>query len=313
MTNSNGIAVELSGLVKSFRTPKGVVQAVRGANLSISAGEIVALLGPNGAGKTTTIDMLLGLTPPDEGTIRVLGLPPAEATASGAVGVMLQTGSLIRDLSVRELVTMMASLYPTPLDVNEALQLVGIESVADRRTQKLSGGETQRARFALALVSNPDLLVLDEPTVAMDVEARHAFWTTMRSFARRGKTVLFATHNLEEADTYADRAVLMAEGRVVADAPTNEIKAMVGRRTIRATLADVPLSALMLPGVERVDRRGEMVILDCIDADLALRALLDEFPQVRGIELTSAGLERAFLELTGVNGRPEKSVEEVLR
>ena len=313
MTNSNGIAVELSGLVKSFRTPKGVVQAVRGPNLSISAGEIVALLGPNGAGKTTTIDMLLGLTPPDEGTIRVLGLPPAEATASGAVGVMLQTGSLIRDLSVRELVTMMASLYPTPLDVNEALQLVGIESVADRRTQKLSGGETQRARFALALVSNPDLLVLDEPTVAMDVEARHAFWTTMRSFARRGKTVLFATHNLEEADTYADRAVLMAEGRVVADAPTNEIKAMVGRRTIRATLADVPLSALMLPGVERVDRRGEMVILDCIDADLALRALLDEFPQVRGIELTSAGLERAFLELTGVNGRPEKSVEEVLR
>ena len=313
MTNSNGIAVELSGLVKSFRTPKGVVQAVRGANLSISAGEIVALLGPNGAGKTTTIDMLLGLTPPDEGTIRVLGLPPAEATASGAVGVMLQTGSLIRDLSVRELVTMMASLYPTPLDVNEALQLVGIESVADRRTQKLSGGETQRARFALALVSNPDLLVLDEPTVAMDVEARHAFWTTMRSFARRGKTVLFATHHLEEADAYADRVVLMAEGRVVADAPTNEIKAMVGRRPIRATLADVPLSALMLPGVERVDRRGEMVILDCIDADLALRALLDEFPQVRGIELTSAGLERAFLELTGVNGRPEKSVEEVLR
>jgi len=295
MTHSNGIAVELRGLVKSFRTPKGVVQAVRGANLSMRAGEIVALLGPNGAGKTTTIDMLLGLTRPDEGTVRIFGRPPEEATACGAVGVMLQTGSLIRDLSVRELVTMMGSLYPTPLDVDEALQLVGIEAVADRRTQRLSGGETQRARFALALVSNPDLLVLDEPTVAMDVEARHAFWTTMRSFAMRGKTVLFATHHLEEADAYADRAVLMAKGRVVADAPTNEIKAMVGRRTIRATLADVPLSGLMLPGVERVDRRGEMVILDCMDADLALRALLDAFPHARGIELTSAGLEQAFL------------------
>jgi len=313
MTHSNGIAVELRGLVKSFRTPKGVVQAVRGANLSMRAGEIVALLGPNGAGKTTTIDMLLGLTRPDEGTVRIFGRPPEEATACGAVGVMLQTGSLIRDLSVRELVTMMGSLYPTPLDVDEALQLVGIEAVADRRTQRLSGGETQRARFALALVSNPDLLVLDEPTVAMDVEARHAFWTTMRSFAMRGKTVLFATHHLEEADAYADRAVLMAKGRVVADAPTNEIKAMVGRRTIRATLADVPLSGLMLPGVERVDRRGEMVILDCMDADLALRALLDAFPHARGIELTSAGLEQAFLELTGANGGSEKTLEEVLR
>jgi len=313
MTHSNGIAVELRGLVKSFRTPKGVVQAVRGANLSMRAGEIVALLGPNGAGKTTTIDMLLGLTRPDEGTVRIFGRPPEEATACGAVGVMLQTGSLIRDLSVRELVTMMGSLYPTPLDVDEALLLVGIEAVADRRTQKLSGGETQRARFALALVSNPDLLVLDEPTVAMDVEARHAFWTTMRSFAMRGKTVLFATHHLEEADAYADRAVLMAKGRVVADAPTNEIKAMVGRRTIRATLADVPLSGLMLPGVERVDRRGEMVILDCMDADLALRALLDAFPHARGIELTSAGLEQAFLELTGANGGSEKTLEEVLR
>ena len=313
MTHSNGIAVELRGLVKSFRTPKGVVQAVRGANLSMRAGEIVALLGPNGAGKTTTIDMLLGLTRPDEGTVRIFGRPPEEATACGAVGVMLQTGSLIRDLSVRELVTMMGSLYPTPLDVDEALLLVGIEAVADRRTQRLSGGETQRARFALALVSNPDLLVLDEPTVAMDVEARHAFWTTMRSFAMRGKTVLFATHHLEEADAYADRAVLMAKGRVVADAPTNEIKAMVGRRTIRATLADVPLSGLMLPGVERVDRRGEMVILDCMDADLALRALLDAFPHARGIELTSAGLEQAFLELTGANGGSEKTLEEVLR
>jgi ABC-2 type transport system ATP-binding protein len=305
--------VELDGLVKSFQAPKGVVRAVRGVDLSIGAGEIVALLGLNGAGKSTTIDMLLGLTRPDAGSVRVLGQPPEEATAAGGVGVMLQTGSLLRDLSVRELVTMVAALYPRPLEVDEVLQLVGIERIAGRRTQKLSGGETQRVRFALALVCNPELLVLDEPTVALDVEARHEFWTTMRTFAARGKTVLFATHQLEEADAFADRAVLMAAGRVVADRPTNELKALVGRRTIRATLVGVSQAALMLPGVESVERHGAAVILRCTDADLALRALLDDFPQARGIEVAGAGLEQAFLELTSANGGSERVKEEVLR
>jgi ABC-2 type transport system ATP-binding protein len=310
---TEGAVVELNGLEKSFRTPRGVVAAVRGVDLSVCAGEVVALLGPNGAGKSTTIDMLLGLTRPDAGVVRVLGRPPGEATAVGALGVMLQTGSLLRDLSVRELLTMMASLYPSPLGIDEVLRLLGIDGIADRRTQKLSGGETQRVRFALALVSNPELLVLDEPTVAMDVESRHAFWTTIRGFAARGTTVLFATHQLEEADAQADRAVLIAEGRVVADAPTNEIKAMVGRRTIRATLPNVPLGALMLPGVETADRRGDTVILSSRDTDEALRALLAAFPQARGIELEDAGLEHAFLRLTSPNGRAAPAPEEVGR
>jgi ABC-2 type transport system ATP-binding protein len=304
---------QLSRLSKTFRTPKGAVHAVRDVDISVHAGEIVALLGPNGAGKSTTIDLLLGLLDPDSGTVRVLGMPPREATRAGAVGVMLQTGSLIRDLSVLELVTMMASLYPAPLRVDEVLPLIGIDNLARRRTQKLSGGETQRVRFALALVSNPEVLVLDEPTVALDVEARHAFWTTMRAFAERGKTVLFATHHLEEADAYADRAILMAHGGVVADRPTNELKAMVGRRTIRATLPDAPLRALMLPGVEAADRHGETVILQSSDSDRALRAFLDAFPEARGIELGSGGLEEAFLELTSANGKPEHTGEEVSR
>ena len=303
---TEAIVVELDGLEKSFRAPSGRVRAVRGVDMSIRAGEILALLGPNGAGKSTTIDMLLGLSRPDAGSVQVLGRPPREATGAGAVGVMLQTGSLIRDLSVRELVTIMASLYPAPLSVAEVLQLVGIEPIAARRTQKLSGGEAQRVRFALALVSNPALLVLDEPTAAMDVESRHAFWMTIREFAARGATVLFATHQLEEADAHADRAVLIAEGRIVADGPTNEIKATVGRRTIRATLPDAPLTALMLPGVESVERRGEAVILRCADADRALRALLDEFPEARGIGLAGAGLEQAFLELTSPTGQSER-------
>jgi ABC-2 type transport system ATP-binding protein len=281
---------------------------VRGVDIEIEIGETVALLGPNGAGKSTTIDMMLGLLAPDEGSVSLFGRAPADAIAAGAIGAMLQTGSLIRDLSVRELVTMMASLYPKPLGVEEVLELTGASEFASRRTQKLSGGQTQRARSAVALVSNPELLVLDEPTVAMDVEGRHAFWRTMREFATRGKTVLFATHYLEEADAYADRAVLMAHGKVVADGPTNEIKSMVGTRTIRATLPGAELADLTalaaLSGVSGVDRRGEAVMLTCADSDQAIRALLAAYPHARDIEIIAAGLEEAFLTLTGDAAEP---------
>ncbi len=290
----NGI--ELIGLVKSY----GAVHAVRGIDVSVDAGETVALLGPNGAGKSTTIDMLLGLLDPDGGTVSVFGKTPNAAIDAGAVGAMLQTGALIRDLSVRELVAMMASLYPQPLAIDDVLALTGLTEIAGRRTQKLSGGQTQRVRFAIALISNPDLLVLDEPTVAMDVEGRHAFWMAMREFASRGKTVVFATHYLEEADAYADRVVLMAFGKIVADGPPNQIKAMVGTRTIRATLPDANLAALaLLAGVSHAERHGDAVILNCSDSDVAIRALLASFPEARDIEISGAGLEDAFLQLTG--------------
>jgi ABC-2 type transport system ATP-binding protein len=292
--------IQLSGLVKSFKGPDGPIRAVRGVNVQIAAGETVALLGPNGAGKSTTIDMLLGLLHPDEGSVSIFGRPPAQAVAAGAIGGMLQTGELLRDLTVGELIAMMASLYPSPLDVEEALELSGVSEISGQRTQKLSGGQTQRVRLAVALVSNPQLLVLDEPTVALDVEGRQAFWTTMRAFAARGKTVLFATHYLEEADAYADRAVLMAHGAIVADGPTTQIRAMVGTRTIRATLPGVEAQELAaLPGVNSVDRRGEAVILHCVDSDAAIRALLAAQPHALDIEIAAAGLEQAFLALTG--------------
>jgi ABC-2 type transport system ATP-binding protein len=155
--------IQLLGLVKSFRSPQGMVHAVRGIDVAIGAGETVALLGPNGAGKSTTIDMLLGLITPDSRSVSLFGRPPDEAIQDGAIGAMLQTGSLIRDLSVRELIAMMASLYPNPLPVADVIDMVGLGPIAGRRTQKLSGGETQRVRFGVALVSDPDLLVLDEP------------------------------------------------------------------------------------------------------------------------------------------------------
>jgi len=292
--------IELQGLAKTYRSPEGAVPAVRGIDVSIAAGETVALLGPNGAGKSTTIDMILGLARPDGGTVSVFGRSPDEAVAAGAIGAMLQTGELIRDLDVRELVAMVASLYPRPLDVEETLALCGIADIGGRRTQKLSGGQTQRVRFAIALVSDPELLVLDEPTVAMDVESRRAFWETMRAFAARGKTVLFATHYLEEADAYADRVVLMAHGRIVADGPPTEIKGLVGSRTIRATLPGADLDALTaLPGVTSAERRGEAVVLVCSDSDAAIRAFLAAHPQAADIEIAGAGLEQAFVQLTG--------------
>jgi ABC-2 type transport system ATP-binding protein len=292
--------IVLSGLTKSFKTPQGPVHAVRGVDITIAPGETVAILGPNGAGKSTTIDMLLGLLKPDAGDVKLFGMSPAEAIKLGAIGAMLQTGAVLRDLTVRELLAMMGSLFPHPLSVDEVLEQANLADIADRKTQKLSGGQTQRVRFAVALVSNPDLLVLDEPTVAMDVEARRDFWTTMRGFAASGKTVVFATHYLEEADAYADRIILMARGTVVADGPSTEIKATVGLRTIRATLPEADLAALArLPGVSNVDQHGDAVVLNCSDSDAAIRALLSAYPQARDIEIVGAGLEQAFLQLTG--------------
>jgi ABC-2 type transport system ATP-binding protein len=298
--DGNGAGIELRALEKTFATPHGPVRAVRGVDLTIGRGETVALLGPNGAGKSTTIDMLLGLLPPDGGSASVFGLAPSKAVDAGIVGSMLQTGQLVRDLTVREVVAMIASLYPSPLGVDEVLELAGLGDVAHQRTQKLSGGQTQRVRFAVALVGNPDLLVLDEPTVAMDVEGRLAFWAAMRNLTGEGRTVIFATHYLEEADDHADRAILMARGRVVADGPTTAIKAMAGARTIRATLpGPAPAALAALPGVTTAERHGDAIILSCADSDTALRALLAAHPAVRDIEIQGAGLDEAFLLLTG--------------
>jgi ABC-2 type transport system ATP-binding protein len=287
--------IELSGLSKSY----GPIQAVRDLDLTIAPGEVVALLGPNGAGKSTTIDMLLGLQQPDRGTVTVFGRSPADAIADGAIGAMLQAGGVIRDLSVRELVAMVRSLYPNPMTIDEVLGQTGLADIAAQRTHKLSGGQTQRLRFALALVPDPDLLVLDEPTVAMDVTTRHAFWAALRAQREHARTVIFATHYLEEADLYADRIILMAGGRVVADGPTTEVKAMVGGRTIRGTLpgaSDDELRAL--PGVTASEIHGEAVSLTSADSDTTLRALLAAYPALRDIEVRGVGLEAAFIELT---------------
>jgi ABC-2 type transport system ATP-binding protein len=300
--------IRAHGLTKSY----GSVQAVRGIDIVIAPGETVALLGPNGAGKTTTIDMVLGLTRPDAGGVAVFGVPPATAVRSGWVGGMLQVGSLPDHLRVRELLSLVASYYPHPLRVDDVLALTGLGDVAERWTRKLSGGQAQRVRFGTALVSNSDLLLLDEPTAGIDVGGRHEFWEVMRGVAAEGKTVVFATHYLEEADAFADRIVLIARGCIIADGPATEIKAKAASRTIRATLPVVDLSSLRaLPGVMNVERHGETVVVSCSDTDVALPALLATFPEVRDVEARGGSLEEAFLELTAepVDPRPEELAE----
>lgn len=289
-------AVSLQHVTKRYRR----VTAVEDLSFEVPRGEVVAFLGPNGAGKSTCIDMMLGLSRPDSGRVTLFSKTPAQAVAAGMVSGMLQSGAPVPYLTVRELITVVGSLYPQPLPVTEVLRLAGLASLAGRPTTALSGGQAQRVRFAIALVADPDLLLLDEPTTALDVEARREFWDAMRELAARGKTVIFATHYLEEADAYADRIILVARGRVVADGPATEVKAQVGGRRIRATLPGIDASQLTaLPGVTNAERHGEAVVIVSADVENTLRSLLGQFPAIRDIEVQGAGLEDAFTSLTG--------------
>ncbi|WP_249713972.1 ABC transporter ATP-binding protein [Rhizomonospora bruguierae] len=300
-TTGTATAVELTGLTKTF----GPVTAVRGLSLRIEPGEVVAFLGPNGAGKTTTIDMMLGLARPTAGTVRVYGRTPAEAIAEGRVAAVMQSGGLLRDLTVAETVRMTASFFARTRPVAEVLERAGIAGIADRRVGKCSGGQQQRLRFAMALLPDPDLMVLDEPTTGMDVEGRREFWSAIRADARAGRTVLFATHYLEEADAYADRIVLIRRGEVVADGTAAQVKALAAGRVVRATLPGADEVALAaLPGVDSAEVRGDTVLLHATDSDRVARHLLTRTP-ARDLEITSRNLEDAFIALTADDDAPE--------
>ena len=275
-------AIHATGLRKAFRSTDGSpVGAVDGVDLRIEPGEIVAFLGPNGAGKTTTVDMLLGLTAPDAGTIEVYGTAPGEAVRQGLVSAVMQTGGLLNDFTIEETVRAIAALHGRTDRVEVVLERARLTDLAARRVEACSGGEQQRLKFALALLPDPDLVVLDEPTAGMDVGARQEFWRAMREDAALGRTIVFATHYLAEADEFAERTVLMNHGRIVHDAATTDVRAAYGGRTL----------TFRPP--------AQVVGTDGIDAAWLARVREALEPLgVTDLDISAASLEAAFLALT---------------
>lgn len=260
----------------------------------------MAFLGPNGAGKTTTIDMILGLTKPTAGAAKILGLDPPQAVSSGRVSAVLQTGGLLRDMTVKETVTVIASMHGKSDRIAEVMERTGLTRIAKRRVGKCSGGEQQRIKFALALLPDPDVLILDEPTAGMDVMARREFWSTMRSEATQGRTVIFATHYLEEAQNFAERTILMSQGKIVADGATAELRQLISGRTLSASFTSEDQgeqAATFDQSVQITERNGSRFAFQCQNSDRFAAALLGEY-QAYDLEISSPSLEDAFIQLT---------------
>lgn len=304
-----GAAVAFREVVKVYHPD---IKALDHVTFDIQPGETVTLLGPNGAGKSTAIDTMLGLRTPTSGEVRILGGSPAAAVAAGQIGGMLQTGGLPESAKVSELIGLFRQLYRDRRSTTELLKLAGINDLADRRVEKLSGGQTQRVRFALALAGNPELLFLDEPTSALDVEARRAFWRSVESITAQGATVLFATHYLEEADANADRIIVVNRGRVIADGTPTEVKSHTGTRNIRfLSPAPDPAVYLKLPGVTDVHVNGDLVTIRSGDSDATLPALYGLGLPVKSMEVGGGGLEEALIALTSDdNGSADSPISE---
>jgi ABC-2 type transport system ATP-binding protein len=286
-------ALEIAGLTVRY----GATVAVSELDLVIPTGETVALLGPNGAGKSTIINAVLGLLNPASGGVSVLGRRPRDAIGAGTVGAMLQHGGLPTEARVGEVITFVRRSFPQSWPLDDLVATAGIDGLLGREIGALSGGQRQRVLLALALAGAPPLLLLDEPTSAMDIEGRQAFWTTMRGLAGRGHTVVFATHHLDEADAVADRVVVVTGGRIVADGSTAQIKAGVSGRTISFT-APPGRSFEGVPAVTATARLHDTVTLTTTDPEATLRALLADGGRLPDLEVRGASLEQAVLALT---------------
>ncbi|MPY67461.1 ABC transporter ATP-binding protein [Deinococcus sp. SDU3-2] len=288
-------AIELSGVDKRF----GAVEALRDLTLDVRAGELTALLGPNGAGKTTAISLMLGLARPTSGKVRVLGGDPQAGGVRSQIGSMPQESAIPQALTVREAVTLFARLYPEPLTVDAALDLADLRGVAGRRAGALSGGQARRLAFALAVVGDPEVLFLDEPTTGMDAASRLAFWHAAEGLKTQGRTILLTTHYLEEAERTADRVVVMNAGSVLADGTPESLRGRVATGRVRFT-SDLVLTELRaLPGVESVEvnPRGH-ADLRTREPEALVRALVQSGTPFTELEVTRASLEDAFLSLT---------------
>jgi ABC-2 type transport system ATP-binding protein len=297
-TSSAPPAIAIDSATKRF----GDVLAVDNVSLTIHRGEVVALLGPNGAGKTTLLDMVLGFTEPSHGTIRTLDSPPKRATSNGLVGAVLQDGGLLDDLTVAETIRMIAACHHQHLPIDEVMQRAGVTEFANRKVKKSSGGQRQRLRFALALLTDPQLLILDEPTTGLDATARKDFWTTMHAEADRGRTIVFATHYLREADDYADRVVLMGQGRVIADGTVDDMTAGLQRKLSAQWISDTDpyawaASAGLTPDQLHYDSTTQRIRITTPDTDRLAEQLLSA-GLIRHLNIVQPGIEEAFFSLT---------------
>jgi ABC-2 type transport system ATP-binding protein len=288
------LAVELIGARKQF----GSLEAVRGVDLAIQQGEVVAMLGPNGAGKTTCINLMLGMRKPTAGQARLFGLDPSDRRARSRCGVMLQESGVIGALKVRELVDLFRSYYPHPMPAERAIALAGLQEQAGQAASKLSGGQRQRLYFALAVCGDPEVIFLDEPSVGMDVEARRAFLAGIGEFAASGKTIVLTTHYLEEADELAQRIIVIDRGLVIADASPTEIKSRVAGKRISFVSRDVTEAVLSGLDVKSMDIKGERFRLLSNEPEAVLRELFRRGLDIRELEVAGADLEEAFISLT---------------
>ncbi|WCC80311.1 ABC transporter ATP-binding protein [Cutibacterium equinum] len=295
----NETAVVVEDLVKTFPTGGEPLRAVDHINFTIQQGEVVAFLGPNGAGKTTTIDMLLGITAPTSGRVELMGLDAEKGARSGRVSAVQQTRGLLDDFTVHETMRVVGSTFKLPRSrIDEQMRVWGLEDYASRKVRKCSGGQQQRLRFALAMLPDPDLLLLDEPTMGLDVDGRRHFWSQMHQAADEGRTIIFATHYLGEAEEFADRVILINHGKIIADGPIAEVRASVSGSTVTAVWPGVDAAILdRLPHVNHYDVKSDTIAFTTDESDDLVRHLLNH-TEAHDVLVARTTLEDAFLSLT---------------
>jgi ABC-2 type transport system ATP-binding protein len=285
-------AIEVSALRKRY----GDYEAVRGIDITVRRGEVFGLLGPNGAGKTTTVEILEGYRTRSSGEVSVLGYDPAGRSIElrRRIGIVLQSGGIYSHITPREALRHWASFYPHPREVEEVLALAGLEDKADERSRRLSGGQLRRLDFALALVGDPELIFLDEPTTGFDPQARRAAWDTVRSLRDLGKTILLTTHYLEEAQALADRVAIVKDGRVLAIGAPRELGVGAGGQAGGAGGARYKVSYR--------DSSGELIERETDDPTTLLHELAGEAlargQQLQELSVSRPTLEDVYLELT---------------
>lgn len=289
--------IQVQGLVKRFKGNK----AVDNVSFTVGKGEVVAILGPNGAGKSTTMHMLTGLLKPDEGHAELFGQEPGSPAVRQKVGAMLQDVSLMDAMKVREVIALLRGYYRNPMPLDTLIGLTGLDGEdLKKRTEKLSGGQKRRVAFALALAGDPDLLFFDEPTVGLDIRARSVFWSTVRQLAGEGKTIVFSTHYLQEADDTASRVLLFDRGRLIGDGSPEQIKGTLLRKTVSFRLREpVPAEKLQqLPHVLDTKIGRDRIELETDDSDGLLGAIIRSDIGAYDIAVGTGRLEDAFISLT---------------